>query len=170
MQDDGPQAPPDVTGRKTQLPQQLPVQPKHLQQPQPTFLLPQPFQPPQPQQLQPVARPRQPLAKPRAAKPKQLLEDLEDDVSAESGGAARINVLSDEDDFDLVKPLPAPADAKRKQKLAGGRKKSRRRFCNLRIATAVLGIPIFKAECHTPDNKLVNHLVCHFCYVLFIPL
>jgi hypothetical protein len=52
----------------------------------------------------------------------------EDDV-IDGNGVARLNVLSDDnDDFDIVQQLPAPADAKRKrpQKLAGGRKKSRK--------------------------------------------
>jgi hypothetical protein len=44
-----------------------------------------------------------------------LLDDLEDDVSQEHGGDASNNVLSDEGYFKVVQPLPAPADAKRKQ-------------------------------------------------------
>jgi hypothetical protein len=60
------------------------------------------------------------------------LHDVEEDVS-EGNGVAYMNVLSDDDDdddddFDLVQQLPAPAGAKRKrpQKLAGGRKQSRK--------------------------------------------
>jgi hypothetical protein len=51
---------------------------------------------------------------------------------SEGNGVACMNILSDDDDddddFDLVQQLPAPAGAKRKrpQKLAGGRKQSRK--------------------------------------------
>jgi hypothetical protein len=59
---------------------------------------------------------------------RHLLDDLEDGASRENEGAAGIDILSDEHDFDLVQPLPAPADAKCKQpqKVAGGRKKSKK--------------------------------------------
>jgi hypothetical protein len=95
--------------------------------------LPQPSKPQQLQQPQPDVKPRQPLANPHAHAPKLphlQLEDLEDDVSEGNGVAARMNVLSDDDDddFDVVHRLPDPADAKHKQpqRLAGSRKKNRK--------------------------------------------
>jgi hypothetical protein len=110
MQDEGAPAPADGTGGRAQLPAQPVVEPEHPQQPQP------------------AAQPRQPLATPHAPRLPQL-HDLEDDVS-EGNGVACMNVLciDDDDDFDLVQQLPAPAGAKRKrpQKLAGGRKQSRK--------------------------------------------
>jgi hypothetical protein len=132
MQDEGVQAPADATGGKAQMPPQPVVEPEHPQQPQPRLPLAQPSKPQQPQ---PAAKLRQPLAKPYAPKLQhlQLLEDLEDAASEENGVAARINVLSDGDNFDVVQPLPALGDAKGKQpqKLAGDLKKRRKQIVYL---------------------------------------
>jgi hypothetical protein len=57
---------------------------------------------------------------------RHLPDDLEDGASKENGGAAGIDILSDEHDFDVLQPLPADAKCKQLQKVAGGRKKSRK--------------------------------------------
>jgi hypothetical protein len=123
MQDEGAPAPADGTGGRAQLPPQPVVEPEHPHQPQPSLPLPQ-----QPQQPQPAAQPRQPPVTPHAPRLPQL-HDLEGDVS-EGNGVACMNVLcdddDDDDDCDLVQQLPAPAGAWRPQKLAGGRKQSRK--------------------------------------------
>jgi hypothetical protein len=124
--------PQTTRGGKAQMPSQPVVEPEHPQQPQPSLPLPQPSKPQQPQ---PAPKLRQPLAKPYAPKLQhlQLLEDLEDAVSEEIGVAACINVLSDDDNFGVVQPLPALGDAKGKQpqKLAGGLKKRRNQIVYL---------------------------------------